>query len=63
VDKAEEWLLRALAIKERTLGKDHPDVSRVLVRLGGLYIERVEYDKAENFYKRVNMKIFIFSEI
>ena len=51
-DKAEKYFIKALKIKEATVGKDHPDVSRILTRLGSLYIERVEYPKAEDFLKR-----------
>lgn len=52
-DKAQEWFFRALELKEKALGKDHPDVSRILNRIGGLYVEKVEYDKAEKYYTRV----------
>lgn len=31
-EKAEEFFLLSLKIKESTIGKDHPDVARVLTR-------------------------------
>lgn len=37
-DKAEEYFLKSLAIKEKSLGRDHPDVARILNRLGSLCI-------------------------
>jgi len=49
-DKAEAWFLNALKIKQASLPSDHPDVARVLNRIGSLYIERTQYDKAESFF-------------
>lgn len=37
-DKAEDYFLKALAIKEKGLGPNHPDVARILNRLGSLCI-------------------------
>lgn len=37
-DKAEEYFLKALAIKENSLGPNHPDVARILNRLGSVCI-------------------------
>jgi len=49
LDRAEKLFLHALKIIENTLGKDHPDYARILNRLGSLYIERVQYTKAEEY--------------
>jgi len=51
-DKAESYFLRALQIKEKSMGTDHPDVARILNRLGSLYIERVQFDVAEKYLVR-----------
>ena len=37
-DKAEEYFLKALTIKEKSLGPNHPDVARILNRLGSVCI-------------------------
>jgi Tetratricopeptide repeat len=37
-DKAEEYFTKALKIKEGSLGPKHPDVARILLRLGSLCI-------------------------
>jgi len=51
-DKAEKIMAEALKIKEATLGLNHPDVSRILTRLGSLEIERVELENADKTLKR-----------
>jgi len=51
-DKAEEYFLKALTIKEKSLGPDHPDVARILNRLGSVYIERVQLNVAEQYLVR-----------
>eukprot|EP00026_Physarum_polycephalum_P000414 Phypoly_transcript_00415.p1 GENE.Phypoly_transcript_00415~~Phypoly_transcript_00415.p1 ORF type:complete len:1535 (+),score=349.28 Phypoly_transcript_00415:114-4718(+) len=51
-DKAEEYFLKALAIKEKSLGPDHPDVARILNRLGSVYTERVQLNIAEQYLTR-----------
>jgi tetratricopeptide (TPR) repeat protein len=51
-DKAEEYFLKALAIKEKSLGPDHPDVARILNRLGSVYIERIQFNIAEQYLTR-----------
>jgi CHAT domain-containing protein/Tfp pilus assembly protein PilF len=53
--KAESAILvvqRALAIRERVLGQDHPDVGLTLSRLGELYEAAGEYARAERLYER-----------
>jgi len=51
-DKALKWFETALQIKEATLGADHPDVARILNRIGSLYIERTQFVKAEEYLLR-----------
>ena len=46
-EKAENWLRRSLEIKERILGDWHPEVARVLNRLGSIYLELVQFNDAE----------------
>src|SRR4029450_11660985 len=43
---------RALEIRERVLGPDHPDVAAAIDGLAGIYSYRGEYVKAEPLYKR-----------
>jgi len=52
IEKAEKLLQKALTIKEKTQGLNHPDVSRILNRLGSLYVEYVKFDQAEKYYIR-----------
>jgi len=51
-DKADEYFLKALQIKEASLSPTHPDVARILTRLGSLYIERVQLGVAEKYLER-----------
>jgi nephrocystin-3 len=43
---------RALAIRERTLGPDHPDVAASLGNLAGLYQDQGDYDRALSLLER-----------
>uniref|UniRef100_A0A6B2KWC3 NACHT domain-containing protein n=1 Tax=Arcella intermedia TaxID=1963864 RepID=A0A6B2KWC3_9EUKA len=52
MDRAEKLFLQSLTIFENAYGLDHPDVARVTTRLGSLYIERVQYLKAEEYLQR-----------
>jgi hypothetical protein len=49
--KTEPYFLEALAIREKTLGKDHPDYGGSLSSLSYLYLSRGEYTKSETFRK------------
>eukprot|EP01114_Cavostelium_apophysatum_P020769 TRINITY_DN704_c1_g1_i1.p1 TRINITY_DN704_c1_g1~~TRINITY_DN704_c1_g1_i1.p1 ORF type:complete len:1493 (-),score=434.68 TRINITY_DN704_c1_g1_i1:288-4766(-) len=51
-DKSEQLFLKALKLKENAFGATHPDIARISNRLGSLYIEKVEFPKAEAFLKR-----------
>ena len=50
--KAEPLYQRALAIREKALGPEHPDVARSLNNLANLYHDRGDYAKAEPLYQR-----------
>ncbi len=52
-DKAIQFYERALEIKEKTLGKDHPDVATTLRSLGLVYKAQERYDKSIEYFKRV----------
>ena len=53
IPRAEDSYLRALAIREKALGAEHPDVSLVLNNLGYLYYYDLhDYDRAESLYER-----------
>ena len=43
---------RSLAIREKTLGPDHPDVASALNNLASLYHKQGRYAEAEPLYKR-----------
>ena len=45
-------LQRALAIREKALGPDHPDVGESLSNLAGLYEDEGDYAKALPLYQR-----------
>jgi len=49
---AEPLYTRALAIREKALGPDHPDVATSLNNLAGLYFKQGQYAAAEPLYKR-----------
>jgi CHAT domain-containing protein/Flp pilus assembly protein TadD len=48
--ESEKWYLEAKAIREKVLGKDHPDYARSLNSLGILYKGMGNYEKAEQLY-------------
>ncbi len=50
--EAETMFRRALEIKEKSLGKDHPDVAMSLNNLAGLYHTQGKYAEAEPMYRR-----------
>jgi tetratricopeptide (TPR) repeat protein len=43
---------RVLAIVEKALGPDHPDVAALLDNLAGLYHQKGDYARAEPLYQR-----------
>ena len=43
---------RSLAIWEKALGKDHPDVANSLNNLAALYYAQGKYEQAEPLYER-----------
>ena len=49
---AEQLFLRALAIKEKALGPDHPGVAMALNNLGELYYAQGRYDEPEPLLRR-----------
>lgn len=50
--EAERLYRRALAIKERLLGSEHPDVAVTLNNLAVLFTSQVRYAEAEPLYRR-----------
>ena len=50
--EAEPLYKRALAIREKALGPDHPDVAKALNNLAVLYQKQGRYAEAEPLYKR-----------
>ena len=51
-DRAEAFYKRALAIWEKALGSDHPQVAIALNNLAGLYTVQAKYSDAEPLYRR-----------
>ena len=50
--EAEPLYKRSLAIREKALGPDHPDVAQSLNNLAVLYVDQGRYADAEPLYKR-----------
>ena len=50
--RAEPLQQRALEIREKTLGPDHPDVAISLHKLAALYYDKGDYGRAEPLYQR-----------
>ncbi|MCH7921671.1 MAG: tetratricopeptide repeat protein [Nitrospinae bacterium] len=50
--KAESLYKRALAIREKALGPDHPLVAQSLNNLAALYLQKGKYTKAEPLFER-----------
>ena len=50
--EAEPLYQRALAIREKALGSDHPDVAASLNNLAELYRDQGKYAEAEPLYQR-----------
>jgi len=51
-EQAAAFYQRALAIREKTLGPDHPDVGETLLDLAGIYNELCQRELAEPLYQR-----------
>ncbi len=51
-DEALPLIERVLAIREKILGKDHPDAGAAINSLGVLYRDKGEYERAESLYQR-----------
>jgi CHAT domain-containing protein/Tfp pilus assembly protein PilF len=51
-DEARTFGERALQIREKTLGPDHPDVARSANNLGQLYYLKAEYARSEDYYQQ-----------
>jgi Tfp pilus assembly protein PilF len=50
--KALEYFEKALKIRERVLGKDHPDTATIYNNIGTIYAKKGEYAKALMYYKK-----------
>ena len=51
--EAEPLLKRSIAIREKTVGPDDPDIVLALSNLAALYSNQGRYDQAEPLFKRV----------
>ena len=51
--EAEPLFLRALAIREKSLGADHSEAAESLANLATLYISQHRYDEAGPLFRRV----------
>ena len=47
--KAESYYLEQIAIREKTLGREHPDFGQAFNELGKLYRDMGDYAKAESY--------------
>ena len=50
--QAEPLCQKSLAIREKVLGSEHPDVATSLNNLAGLYQEQGQFEKAEPLYQK-----------
>lgn len=50
--EAAAYARQALAIFEREVGADHPDVANVLGNLAGIHEDQANYAEAERLYRR-----------
>ncbi|MCB9267645.1 MAG: CHAT domain-containing protein [Lewinellaceae bacterium] len=51
--EAEKWFLESKSIREKVLGKEHPDYVLTLNRLGTIYDGQGNYESAEKLYQEV----------
>ena len=51
-EEAEPLYTRALEIREKALGPEHPDTAASLNNLAGLYVSQGQYEEAEPLLKR-----------
>lgn len=51
-DEALKWLGKSLAIRERVLGKDHPDTASSCNNIGIVYANKGDYEQAEKWYRK-----------
>jgi tetratricopeptide (TPR) repeat protein len=51
-EQAEQFLQRALLIRERVLGINHTHVAQTLSNLGNLYYDQGKYEQAESLFQR-----------
>ncbi len=62
-DKAEDYYLKALKIREKVLEENHPDLATSYNNLGLLYHDKGDYDKAEDYYlKALNIREKVLEE-
>jgi tetratricopeptide (TPR) repeat protein len=52
--KALEYYGKALAIRERVLGKEHPSTATTYNNIGGVYRAQGDYAKALEYYRKAN---------
>ncbi len=52
LEQAERLLLRALAVREQSVGPDHPDTAATLNRLGNVARDLGHFEQAERYYRR-----------
>ena len=51
-ENALKWYKKALAIREKVLGKDHPDTATTYNNIAGVYSRKGEYDIALEWYEK-----------
>ena len=62
-DEAEEQLRKALAIRRRILGADHPDIAETVNALGEVRYDRGDLDGAERLYdEALAMRVRLFGD-
>lgn len=50
--KAEKYYIKSIDLREKVLNNNHPDIARVLVNLGNVYVEQGKYKAALSIMKK-----------
>ena len=58
--EAEKFYLKAIEIREKIYGKDHPQVALVLNSLGMTYTLQNKFELASLLTKRLNIRIDVY---
>ncbi|MBD5136634.1 MAG: ATP-binding protein [Lachnospiraceae bacterium] len=52
LQKAEKYYIKSMDLRKKALNNNHPDIARVLVNLGNVYVEQGKYTDALDFMQK-----------